>query len=134
MELCAGETRAGNAGAKEAGGKWKKSGEQLRESERFAAIRRDLLDQLARNGTVGEHYVSLVDDYMDYWVDKCLLAEDIRKRGVVVTYNNGGGQKGRKKNDSITDKIKVTGQMLTILSALGLKPTEAEGGAGDDDL
>ena len=100
------------------------------ESEKYDEIRRDLLDQLERNGTCGKYYTDLVDDYMSFWVDKQLLTDDIQARGVVVTYNNGGGQSGKKRNDSIADKIKVNVQMLNILNALGIKPAQAD---GDDD-
>lgn len=103
---------------------------QYLESERFREIKQDLIDQLDRNGTVGKYYTDLVDDYMNFWVDKCLLTDDIQSRGVVVSYNNGGGQSGKKRNDSIADKIKVNVQMLNILNALGIKPAQAD---GDDD-
>lgn len=104
---------------------------QYLQSERYAEIKQDLLDQLDRSGTVGKYYTDLVEDYMSFWVDKCLLTDDIQSRGVVVTYNNGGGQSGKKRNDSIADKIKVNVQMLNILNALGIKPAQADG--GDDD-
>lgn len=101
------------------------------ESEKYSAIRRDLLNQLERNGTVGEHFVDLVEDYMSLWVEKCLLRDDIHKRGVNVKYDNGGGQKGVKRNDSIVDQLKVSTQMLALLNALGIKPSQEEG--EDDD-
>ena len=97
--------------------------------QKYKEIKKDLLDQLDRNGTVGEYYVDLVNDYMNFWVDKQLLTDDIQKRGVTVTYNNGGGQCGTKRNDSIADKIKVNVQMLNILNALEIKPSCQE----DDD-
>ena len=99
-------------------------------TKKYRSIRQDLLDQLERNGTCGEHYTDLVHDYMDLWVEKKLLAEDIRVRGVTVTYNTGGGQSGVKKNDSIQEKIRVSQQMLNILNALGIKPAQE---ADDDD-
>lgn len=108
----------------------RKAAKVYMESERYNKIKRDLLDQLERNGTVGSYYTDLVEDYMSFWVDKCLLTDDIQSRGVVVTYDNGGGQKGKKRNDSIADKIKVSVQMLNILNALGIKPAQAD---GDDD-
>ena len=37
-------------------------------SEKFQTIQKDLLDQLDRNGTVGEFYIDLVEDYMDMWI------------------------------------------------------------------
>lgn len=98
------------------------------ESEMYAAVRRDLLDQLERNGTAGEYYTDLVNDYMDMWVTKCLLVDDIQQRGVNISYDNGGGQKGKKKNDSVELRIKINAQMLKLLSDLGVKASVTEGG------
>ena len=97
----------------------------------YAEIRSDLLDQLDRNGVIGKQYIDLVDDYMDLWVTKCLLVNDIQQRGVVVFYSNGGGQEGTRKNDSVEQRIKVNGQMLKLLSEIGIKPVQT-GGDGDD--
>ena len=35
---------------------------------------------------------------MDFWDLENELIADIKKRGAIVEYNNGGGQKGQKKN------------------------------------
>jgi phage terminase small subunit len=101
-------------------------------SELYADVKQDLLDQLDRNGTVGKYYVDLVGDYMDMWVTKCLLVDDIQRRGVNVKSDHGGGQKGVKKNDSVELRIKVNAQMLKLLSELGIKP--AQSGGEDDEL
>jgi len=101
-------------------------------TDKYKNIKQDLIDQLERNGTVGKYYEDLVNDYMDMWVTKCLLVEDIQNRGVVVEYDNGGGQKGKKKNDSVEQRIKVNAQMLKLLSEIGIKPSQA--GGEDDDL
>lgn len=103
------------------------------ESELYGEIKQDLLDQLERNGTTGKYYNDLVNDYMDLWVTKCLLVDDIQQRGVTVKYDNGGGQKGKKKNDSVEQRIKVNAQMLKLLSELGIKPSQ-DGDAGDDEM
>ena len=105
----------------------KKTRKQIRED----AIEQDLLDQLERNGTVGEYYTDLVADYMSLWRTKELLYKDIRDRGVSVLYNNGGGQSGFKKNDSVDQVLKVNAQMLKILDAIGIKPSTSS--VGDDD-
>ena len=84
-------------------------------------IKEDLLDQLARNGTTGKYYIDLVDKYMDFW--------DLENE-----YNNGGGQKGQKKNDSIDQRIKVNAQMLKILDSLGIKPVGDDSGDDEDEL
>lgn len=92
-------------------------------SEKYQIIKQDLIDQLERNETVGEYYTDLVDDYMNMWVTKNLLVDDIQQRGPMVKYDNGGGQKGKKKNDSIELLLKVNKQMLDILSKIGIEPT-----------
>lgn len=106
---------------------------RLLQSEKYAKIKQDLLDQLERNETIGEYYTDLVDDYMDLWVTKCLLIEDIQRRGIIVKYDNGGGQKGKKKNDSVELMIKVNNQMLVLLSKIGIEPSNGSEPGGDPD-
>lgn len=103
------------------------------QSELYQEIKTDLIDQLERNGTVGKYYSDLVNDYMDMWVTKCLLVDDIQQRGVTISYNNGGGQKGRKKNDSVEQRIKVNAQMLKLLSELGIKPSQSDGDGDENE-
>jgi P27 family predicted phage terminase small subunit len=102
-------------------------------SNLYAELKKDLLDQLDRNGTIGKYYIDLVGDYMDMWVTKSLLVDDIQQRGVLVKYDNGGGQKGKKKNDSVEQMIKVNGQMLKLLSELGIKPSQSDGDGNEDE-
>src|SRR5665648_470047 len=91
----------------------------------YKTIRKDLLDQLDRTSTVGKYYKDLVDDYMDMWITKSMLVEDIKERGVRVYYCNGGGQYGYKKNESVDQRMKINAQMLKLLSELGIKPAQA---------
>ena len=107
--------------------------EGLKESENYKMIRNDLNDQLERNGTVGKYYADLVEDYMDLWLTKSLLLIDVKTRGVTVTYNNGGGQRGVKKNESVEQVLKVNTQMLKILDSIGIKPS-LNGGESDEEL
>ena len=104
------------------------------QSELYQEIRKDLMDQLERNGTIGKYYTDLVNDYMDLWVTKSLLVDDIQQRGITILYNNGGGQKGRKKNDSVEQRIKVNAQMLKLLSEIGIKPSQQDGDGDDEDM
>lgn len=96
-------------------------------------IMQDLLDQLERNGTVGKHYTDLVYDYMDLWETKKKLIADIKERGVRVKYQNSETQWGYKKNDSVDQLIKVNQQMIKLLEALGIKPSQ-DGELDGDDL
>lgn len=97
-------------------------------------LKEDLLNQLETNGCLNSYFADLVDDYMNLWKTKNHLQVDIKKRGVQVSYNNGGGQSGVKKNDSVEQQLKVNMQMLKILAYLDLKPTRVEGEATDEDM
>ncbi|MCR0567424.1 hypothetical protein MKC54_05215 [[Clostridium] innocuum] len=110
--------------------------ENLKNDGRFIRIEASLLEQLENNKIDLEYNRDLISDYMALWITKCMLIDDINKRGVTVLYNNGGGQKGRKKNESVTELTKVNTQMLKILDNLGLKPINviADAGDGDDPL
>lgn len=94
-------------------------------------ILNDLLNQLQERGMTQNYYVSLVHDYMDLWDVKNELIANIRKNGVMIAYNNGGGQSGTRKNDCVPELTKINAQMLRLLSELGLrgadiKPEEKE--------
>lgn len=108
-----------------------KKGAKLQKLQGLAKeIQEDLLNQLKENETHGKHYEDLVSDYMALWDIKNRLIEDIRINGVAIEWNNGK-QAGKKKNDSISELNKTNGQMLKILSELGLKPSPKE--LDDDD-
>ena len=100
----------------------------------YEEIKQDLLNQLERNNVFGKQYVDMVDDYMDLWVIKSLLVDDIQHRGVNIKYNNGGGQKGLKKNEAVDQRIKVNMQMLKLLSEIGIKPSQPPRDGEDDEL
>lgn len=101
----------------------------------YKEIEEDLKDQLKMNGTYGKHFEDMVQDYMAMYVTKTLLIEDIQKRGTIVKYNNGGGQEGYKKNESVEMFNKTNAQMMKLLSELGLKANNTFGGGdGEDEL
>jgi hypothetical protein len=94
--------------------------------EKRKKIQTDLLDQLERNGTFGEFYVDLVNDYMAMWDVKNKLIADIEEKGVSIRYQNGENQWGYKKNDSVGELQRINNQMLNILKHLELKPSKAD--------
>lgn len=73
----------------------------------YERIREDLIDQLERNGTVGGHYIDLVNDYMNMWITKSQLDTDIKQRGVIAPYTNANGTVTMKKNESIELVLKA---------------------------
>jgi P27 family predicted phage terminase small subunit len=95
-------------------------------------IKKDLLDQLERNGYYGEQYVDLVEAYMKLWDTFQKLTKDIEKNGVVRKYTNGENQWGYKKNDSVSERNKTVNQMLKILAELNLKPSPKDNNVPDE--
>ena len=106
---------------------------KITRSKAYKEIEKDLLDELEANGTCGKFFEDMVQDYMAMYVTKTLLVKDIQKRGTIVEYNNGGGQCGFKKNESVDMFNKTNAQMLKLLSELGLKANTAVNGGGDDE-
>lgn len=96
-------------------------------------IRNALIRQLKKRGVTNKALLNLVEDYMSLWDLKTQLFDDITVNGVNLIYDNGGGQKGRKQNDSVPAVLKVNQQMLKILQELGVK-AEPEVAEGDDEL
>lgn len=97
-------------------------------------IKKDLIDQLERNGVYGMHYLDLINDYMSMWEIKNKLIKDIKERGVTIEYQNGANQWGYKKNDSISELNKTNAQMLKILNELGLKPCADDEPDDDEEM
>lgn len=105
---------------------------RLKKSGKPKKILENLLDQLERAGNKNEYYTDLVEDYITMWSTKELLKQDIEERGVRVWYENGGGQCGYKKNESVEQLVKINAQMLKLLSELKITP--ANGGGDSDEL
>ena len=106
---------------------------RIKKSELREQIRQDLTDQLERQGVYGRHYLDLVEDYMALWDTKNALISDIKKRGVMIKYQNGENQWGYKKNDSVGNLVKVNKQMLGLLRELGLRAADFEADSDDDE-
>ncbi|WP_144034653.1 RNA polymerase subunit sigma-70 [Sporosarcina sp. P16b] len=103
----------GNAGNKEE--------VQQSDGDLRAAIQQGLLGQLREQQNDGPYFLNLVDDYMAFWDIKSGLIQDVQKRGVMVKWKNGEKQSGHKKNDSISELIRVNTQMMKILQQLNIK-------------
>ena len=91
------------------------------------------MDQLERNGTAGNQYLDLVNDYMSLWEIKNELIKD-GKENPYTEWQNSETSFGRKKNDSIDQALKVNQQMLKILDYLDIKPSKQDGEIDDFDL
>ena len=63
-----------------------------------------------------------------------MLQDDIDTRGVSVYWNNGGGQEGHKKNESISELLKVNKPLLTALYDLGIRASDLKVVEEDEEL
>ena len=85
-------------------------------------IKQDLLDQIERMGIIGNHYLDLIEDYINFYDIKIELVKDIKERGVSIKYQHGQNQWGYKKNESVAELNRVNTQMMKILNDLKIKP------------
>lgn len=95
-----------------------------KKTKKYKQIRESLIEQLKIRKKDYPYNLDLIEDYMDLYVTKSRLIKDVEERGVSIEWNNGGGQRGRKKNDSVELLLKVNKQMLSIISELGIKADE----------
>lgn len=105
--------------------------------KRLSGIRKKIYDDLKEQLLLADNFNSYTDDllkdYLEMYDTKCLLSQDIIKRGVSVEYNNGGGQKGVRSNPSIDLRNRTNAQMLRLLDSLGLKPSKIKNSQSLDD-
>ncbi len=100
-----------------------------RAGKQFRALRSAMLRSLKARGLYDKAHIDKVEEYMDFWVRRRELRDDVAARGLTVT-----DERGRMmENRSVSLEIQVSRQMLAIFTALGFK-TEEGGNAYDDDL
>lgn len=91
-----------------------------RKTKSFLVLRRSLLELLSCRGLTDAAYTDKVDEYMDFWVRRCELRDDVAARGLTVEDDRGRVSENR----SISLEVQVSRQMLAIFTALGLKPED----------
>ena len=95
----------------------------------YAELRQAMLENLAARGLDSEMYRDKVQEYMDFWVRRQELRDDIAKRGLNVMDDRGR----LMENRSVSLEIQVSRQMLAIFSTLGFKEDALASGQRDDD-
>lgn len=103
-----------------------------RHSREYNAIRKNLTEQLQRQGALTPVFVNLVDDYMALYDLQQILITDINENGIRIPYDNGGGQSGERDNPSIQQRVRVNAQMLKILKQLNITTENAQNGEEDE--
>ena len=95
----------------------------------YAELRQAMLDSLAARGLDVEMYRDKVQEYMDFWVRRQELRDDIAKRGLTVMDDRGR----LSENRSVSLEIQVSRQMLAIFASLGFKEDALASGSRSED-
>lgn len=93
-------------------------------------MKQALLDSLAARGLDQDAYADKVEEYMDFWVLRQELKEDIARRGLTVVDDRGR----QTENRSVSLSVQVSRQMMALFTALGFKPGDIMDAGGDDEL
>ena len=96
----------------------------------YRDLRESLLRCLSLRGIDEDLYRDKVQEYMDFWVLRQELRDDIAKRGLTVMDDRGR----LSENRSVSLEIQVSRQMLAIFATLGFKEDAlSSGGRSEDD-
>lgn len=93
---------------------------EVRASKR-ANLYAGLLENIKSRGLDTPQYIDKIDEYMQLWDISQMLNDDIELRGTYVEWQNSANQKGTQANKSISERVKVSSQMLSIWIALGFR-------------
>ncbi|QNU66925.1 P27 family phage terminase small subunit [Ruminiclostridium herbifermentans] len=97
-------------------------------------IKDSLIKQLKDKGANVEHFSSLIDDYIWYWIQEKNMQKDIKKRGQTYIAISAAGKEYEKDNPSVKNALMYNKQKLAILKELGLTTSNVKAGDGDDEL
>lgn len=99
-------------------------------TDAYKELRQSMLQNLIERDLDGDVYRDKVQEYMDFWVRRQELRDDIARRGLTVTDDRGR----LMENRSVSLEIQVSRQMLAIFTTLGFKEDALAATArGDDD-
>ena len=96
----------------------------------YRDLKQSMLASLISRGLDEDVYRDKVQEYLDFWVRRQELRDDIARRGLTVTDDRGR----LMENRSVSLEIQVSRQMLAIFTTLGFKEDALAAAArGDDD-
>lgn len=96
-------------------GKGKKA-KDWRRSKSYAELRQSIMDYLGGTQVIDALTLSRVEEYLDFWVLRHQLQDDVTARGLYVTDDRGRTMENR----SVSLSIQASRQMAAISAALGL--------------
>lgn len=94
-------------------------------NEKYNLIKEDLKDQLIDQNKLGHQYDDLLDHAVYLFELKDKLQNDINKNGIRIKSMTGNGYEKEEDNKSVDKLLKVSAQLMKILSELGLNEPKA---------
>ena len=107
--------------------------EKLRKTAKYKKLKEDLIKQIVDKNNDTPVFRDMINQYMDLWLISEMLKEDIEERGVNTRYDNGGGQTGFKRNDSVNELNKVVTTMMKLLAQLKIQTNDDEVSVDSND-
>lgn len=99
-----------------------------RSSKAYKDLKADLLANLSARGLVEAIYRDKVEEYLDLWIRRRQLRDDIAERGITIET-----EKGQAENRSVTLELQTSRQMLAIYNALGFREQPGSGRSAEPD-
>lgn len=106
----------------------KKAPKDWRKTDDFKELREEILESLGRTQVVDALTLSRVEEYLDFWVLRHQLQDDIEKRGLYVQDERGRTMENR----SVSLSIQTSRQMAAIANALGISGGPSSQGEDDE--
>ncbi|EJS13418.1 MULTISPECIES: P27 family phage terminase small subunit [Bacillus] len=102
----------------------------MRKLSKRMQIKEDLLQQLEVAEMDNAVYIDLVDKYMAMW-DAAKDLEREWKKERMISWDNGGGQKGTKPNPAGKEYRETIKSMTELLKKMGLESLNRDEGEED---
>lgn len=101
-----------------------------RKSARYRRLKKSLVQSCQARGLCEEAYMDKVEEYMDFWVRRQQLRDDVDERGIVVYDPKRGAD---VENRNVSAEVSVSRNMMAIYAALGFRDEAAKAAPRDED-
>ena len=101
-----------------------------RRTKAYRRLREDLIANLEARGLVEGVYRDKAEEYLDLWVRRKQLRDDIAARGLMIFDRRSDRW---CENRSVSLEIQISRQMLAIYNALGFRENPGTGRSAEPD-
>lgn len=92
-------------------------------------VKESLIKQLENKSAATDYFLSLIDDYIFYFIEEQGMQEDVKKKGRSYKTKSASGFPILKENESLKNAVTFNKQKLAILKQLGLTSDNVVGDA-----